>query len=107
MVDFAVPADHRVKVKETEKKDEYLDFARELKKPRNTKVTVIPIVIGVFGSHQTIDSRTGGLEKKRTSEDHLNCSIIEIGQNTEKSPGDLKRVAVAITQKLSGILRYK
>ena len=31
MVDFVVPADHRVKLKESEKKDKYLDFARELK----------------------------------------------------------------------------
>ena len=29
MVDFAVPADRRVKVKECEKKDKYLDLARE------------------------------------------------------------------------------
>ena len=32
IVDFAVPADHRIKLKECEKKDKYLDFARELKK---------------------------------------------------------------------------
>ena len=32
IVDFAVPADHRVKSKESEKKDKYLDFTRELKK---------------------------------------------------------------------------
>ena len=32
IVDFAVPADHRVKWKENEKKDKYLDLARELKK---------------------------------------------------------------------------
>ena len=32
-VDFAVPADHRIKLKESEKKDKYLDLARELKKP--------------------------------------------------------------------------
>ena len=31
-MDFAVPADHRIKLKENEKKDKYLDFARELKK---------------------------------------------------------------------------
>ena len=30
-VDFAVPADHRVKLKEIEKKDKYLDLTRELK----------------------------------------------------------------------------
>ena len=32
IVDFAVPADHRIKVREYEKKDKYLDHARELKK---------------------------------------------------------------------------
>ena len=31
IVDFAVPANHRIKVKECEKKDKYLDIARELK----------------------------------------------------------------------------
>ena len=31
-MDFAVPDDHRVKFKESEKKDEYLDLAREFKK---------------------------------------------------------------------------
>ena len=30
--DFAVPADHRINMKESEKKDQYLDLARELKK---------------------------------------------------------------------------
>ena len=33
IVHFAVPADHRIKLKECEKKDKYLDLARELKKP--------------------------------------------------------------------------
>ena len=31
IVDFAVPVDHRIKLKECEKKDKYLDLARELK----------------------------------------------------------------------------
>ena len=35
IVDFAVPADHRIKLKESEKKDKYLAFARKLKKPWN------------------------------------------------------------------------
>ena len=34
IVDFAVPADHRVKLKENEKKHKYLDLAREMKKIR-------------------------------------------------------------------------
>ena len=32
---FAVPANHRVKVKEGEKKDKYIDLAGELKKNLN------------------------------------------------------------------------
>ena len=32
IVDFAVPADHRIKLKECEKRDKYLDHARELNK---------------------------------------------------------------------------
>ena len=50
IVDFAVPADHRIKLKECEKKDKYLDLARELKKLWNMKVTIVPIVIGAFGT---------------------------------------------------------
>ena len=45
MVHSAVPAD-RVKLKKGEKKDRYLDLARELKKL--WKVTIIPIVIGAL-----------------------------------------------------------
>ena len=32
IVGFSVPADHRIKLKEYEKKDKYLDLAKELKK---------------------------------------------------------------------------
>ena len=48
IVDFAVPANHRIKLKECEKKDKYLNLARDLKKLWNMQVTIIPIVIGVF-----------------------------------------------------------
>ena len=50
IVDFAVPADHRIKLKECEKEDKYLDHARELKKIWNLQVTIIPILIGAFGT---------------------------------------------------------
>ena len=43
-------ADYRVKLKESEKRDKYLDLARELKKTVNMKVTVIPIVSGALGT---------------------------------------------------------
>ena len=44
----AVLADHKVKLKETDKKDKYFDLARELKKLWNMNVTVILIVIGAL-----------------------------------------------------------
>ena len=51
IINFAVSADHRIKLKEFKKKNKYLDLARELKKKKwNMKVTIIPIVIGVFGT---------------------------------------------------------
>ena len=53
IVDFAVPADHRLKLKECEKRDKYLDLARELKKLWNVKMTITPIVIGAFGTVTT------------------------------------------------------
>ena len=48
IVELAVPADHRIKLKECEKKDKYIDLERELKKLWNMQVTIIPIVIGAF-----------------------------------------------------------
>ena len=49
-MDFAVPADHKIKLKESEKKDKYLHLARGLKKLWNMKVTVIPIGLRVLGT---------------------------------------------------------
>ena len=48
-MDFAVPGEHRVQLKESKKRDKYLDFARELKKLRIRKVTVLLVVIGGLG----------------------------------------------------------
>ena len=62
-MDFAVPADHRVKLKESEKKDKYMDLAQELKKLRNMKRTVMPIVIGALGTvTKGLIKRLGDLE---------------------------------------------
>ena len=58
------------------------------------KVTVILIVIG---ARQSIDSGTGGPGNKRTSKDYPKDNMVEIGQNTEKSPGELKRQPVTQT----------
>ena len=57
-------------------------------------MTIISIVIGAFG---TVTKETGGYGSWRTSGDHPNYSIVENGQNTEKSPGDLRGLAVTQT----------
>ena len=50
-MDFTVPVDIRVKLKESEKREKCLDLARELKnKLLNMKLTIIPIVIGDLGT---------------------------------------------------------
>ena len=50
IVDFAVQAEHKVKLKEWEKKAKYLDLSKELKQLWNMKVTIIPMVIGALGT---------------------------------------------------------
>ena len=50
IVDFAVPADHRINLKESEKKDKYLHLARETKNLWNMKEKIVPILIGVIGT---------------------------------------------------------
>ena len=48
IVDFSVPADHRINLKESEKKAKYYDLARELKKLWIMTVMIVPIVIGAL-----------------------------------------------------------
>ena len=50
IVDFAVPAENRINLKECEKKDKCLDLPKEWKKLWNMRVTIVPIVIGAFGT---------------------------------------------------------
>ena len=83
-VDFAVMDDHRVKIKENEKKDKYLNLARDLKRQWIMKVIVIPIVIGALGTIlKGLESGPGRVGNRR--------------KNTERSPRDLRRLAVTQT----------
>ena len=50
---------------------------------------------------QSTSTGTGGLGNKRMSGDHPNNSIVEIGQNTKKNPGDLTSLTVTLTLKPS------
>ena len=47
-MDLAFLIDHKVKLKESEKRDKYLDLVREPRKLWNMKVTIIPIVNGTL-----------------------------------------------------------
>ena len=49
IVDFAVSADHWIKLKECEKKDKYPTLLGNWKN-LNMKVTIMPIVIGALGT---------------------------------------------------------
>ena len=78
IVGFAVPADPRLELKESEKKDKYLDLARELKKTVEHESDVYTNCNWCFWySHQRIGTGTGGLGNKRTHGDHPNYCIIE------------------------------
>ena len=62
-------------------------------------MTVILIVIGALGTITNgLVKKTRGLGNKMTTGHYPNYSIIEIGQNTEKSPGDKRRLAVTIVR---------
>ena len=41
---------------------------------------------------QKLGKTTGGVRNLKTSWNHPDSSIIEVGKNTEKSPGDLRRL---------------
>ena len=46
---------------------------------------------------QTLGKSTGRIENLRMSRDQPNYSIVKIGQNTKKNPGDFRRLAVTQT----------
>ena len=97
-MDFPVLADYRVKLKESEKGVKYLDPARELKKTmENINDGDTNCNWCAWCNHQIIGTGTGGVGNERMSRNHPNHSIVEISQNTEKSPGDLRRLDITQT----------
>ena len=88
IVNFTVLADQRVKIKESEKRDEYLDLARELKNMGHKSDGDANCNWCTWNNRQRIDKETRRLRNQRTSGDHPDNSIFKIGQNTEMSPGN-------------------
>ena len=68
-----------------------------MKKLGNKQMTIIPIVIGAFGTKGLLMGLEDLEVNWRMGGDHPNDSIIENGQNAEKIPGDLRRLAVTQT----------
>ena len=86
LVDFVVPADHRVKMKESEKIDKYLNLARELRKLWNMRVTVVSIVIGTLGTiTSSLEKSLDELEIRGTIETIQTIAFL-------RSAGILRRV---------------
>ena len=78
IVDVTVLAVHRVKQKESEKRDKYQDFAWELNKLQNIKVTMISFEIAVIGTlTKGLVTGTRSLGNMKTSGDHPNYIIVE------------------------------
>ena len=97
IVDFNIPADHRVKLK-SEKKDKYLNLAREQKETIEHKGNGDTSCNWcTWNDLKRISKWTRRFTNQRTSRDHPNYNITKIGQNTEESPGDLRTLAVIQT----------
>ena len=87
-MDFAVPADYRVKLKNWKKTEKTVEHESDDYTNCNWCS---------WYSQQRIGTRTGGLGNNETGGDWSNSTIIEIGKNTEKSPGDLRTLAITET----------
>ena len=92
-MDFAVPDDYFLKLKIGEKRDKYMELAKEWKK----KIMEYESDGDTNCNSPKIGTGSGGLGNKRMSGDNLNNSIVEIGQNIEKCPGDWRRLAARQT----------
>ena len=59
------------------------------------RVTVILVVIGALRTvPKDVQKSTGRVGNLRMIQDYPDYGIVEIDKNTEKSPGDLRRLAV-------------
>ena len=86
--------DLTAKIKEIEKIEKFSDFVKAVEQDGDGE----PIVIGEFETiPKGLKRGSGRIRNRRTNQDNPNYSITMIGQNTEKSPGDLRRLAVTQT----------
>ena len=77
--------------------DEYQDLAREQKTMEHEGDGHTSSNWYASTNPQRIGEGPGRLGNRRTRVDHPDYRIIKISQNTEKSPGDLGRLAITQT----------
>ena len=81
-MDFAVSADHIVKIEESQKIDKYLSLARKLKKLRNMKITVIKILVDALRMVTRSWKRDRGIGNQKKNRYPLHHSTVKISKNT-------------------------
>ena len=82
-VDFAVIANHRLEIEESDGFDKNLDLARELKKLWNMKMSMLSIVFGNLGIvPNSVEKNTVIKEYLRKNRDHPN-HIIKLSLNNK------------------------
>ena len=118
LCDIEIQTDHRILARRTDlvvvnkkkrepadmwtlsfrKKYNYLDFTSEQKKGREHEGDSDTNCNWCTWNYpERIEKETRRYENQRTSGDHPGYSVIKIDQNTEKSPGDLRKFAVTQT----------
>ena len=94
-MNLAIPADHKLKIKENEKKRQILRSCERTKKHEGDSDTSCNWC--TWNDPQRLSKRVGGVGNQRKSQNHPNYSIVEVSQDTENSPGDLRRFAITQT----------
>ena len=78
-MDFALLAGDKMVMKGSEKIKLHLDLGRELRKLWNIRLCA-------RNGPQSLEKDTRRIGNQKKNREHLNCSIVEIGLNTESKP---------------------
>ena len=93
-MDFTVPVDYSVKMKENEMIHKYLDLAKEQKSCWMMVLSIVLRALGTISKGKEKDFKNYKSEEESRLSRHWN---VEIDQNTQKSPQKLKKLAVCQT----------
>ena len=91
VVIFSVLADHKGKIKESEKRDKYSNPTRKLSYGGTNCRS------NARNGFKNLERKTRRIENQRKNQHPPDDSIIQTGQNTEESHGDMRRLAVTQT----------